>query len=157
MIIGTCFEGDDDETLKMYQHACYYDLIARWVNLAGKRRLQYGRLPEWEEITTHWEDFREAGHFDHRCIQAHHDLIAERFRMIQKKPDLYFWNTLGKNGWISFFDREAAKLIEDPELLRLFMTAVTYTNTTTGYDAEDALLNKIREKYGMNTHAACRD
>jgi len=80
MIIGTCFEGDDDEELKLYQHACYYDSIGRWINLAGKLRLQYYRLQEWEDISRQWEKFREHGYHDHRTIQAHHDLIAQRFR-----------------------------------------------------------------------------
>lgn len=149
MIIGKYFEDDDDEELKLYQHDCYYDAIGRWVSLTGNRCLQYGKLPEWEEITKHWERFREEGHFDHRCIQTHHDLIAERFRMIQKNPDHFFWVIQGKKGWFDFFNGEIIKLMKAPEMLRLFMTAVAYANTKTGYDAEHALLVKMREMYGM--------
>ena len=149
MIIGTCFEGDDDEELKLYQHACYYDSIGRWINLAGKLRLQYYRLQEWEDISRQWEKFREHGYLDHRTIQAHHDLIAQRFRIIQKHPDRFFWIVLGKNGWFDFFTRETEALMKDPELLRQFMTAVACANTKTGYDAEDELLDKMRGKYGM--------
>ena len=149
MIIGTCFKGDDNEELKLYQHACYYDFLRHWINIAGKFRLQYGRLPEWVEITQEWEKFRECGHHDHRCIQAHHDLIAERFRTIQKNPDQFFWIVHGKNGWFGFFNNEIAKFMKVPVMLRLFMAAVACANTKTGYDAEDALLDKMREKYGM--------
>lgn len=150
MVIGKYFEGDDDEDLKMYQHDCYYDSIGRWIRLAGERQSQYYRLPEWKEIIRQWQKSREAGSYDHRTIQAHHDLIAQRFRMIQKNPDHFFWVIRGKNGWFDFFNGEIAKWMKDPELLRLFMKALTYANTKTGYDAEDALLDKMREKYGIS-------
>lgn len=147
MIIGACFEGDDDEELMEYQHGCYYDSLQRWIRLAGERHCSYRRLPEWEDISRLWDTFREEGYHDHRTIQAHHDLIAERFRMIQKNPDRFFWIIRGKNGWFDFFNNEIARLMKDPEMLRLFMTAVACANTRTGYDAEDALLDKMREKY----------
>jgi hypothetical protein len=149
MIIGACFEGDDDEELMLYQHDCYYDSLNRWIRLAGERYCWYHRLPEWEDISRQWRKFREYGYHDHRTIQAHHDLIAERFRMIQKNPDQFFWIVHGKNGWFDFFNIEISKFMKDPEMLRQFMTAVACANTKNGYDAEDALLDKMREKYGM--------
>jgi hypothetical protein len=149
MIIGACFEGDDDEELMLYQHDCYYDSLRRWIKLAGEHHCKYRRLPEWEDIYRQWDKFRESGYHDHRCIQAHHDLIAERFRMIQKNPDRFFWIILGKNGWCDFFNSETAKFMNNPETLRLLMAAVAYANTKAGYDAEDALLDKMRETYGM--------
>lgn len=149
MIIGKYFKDDDDEVLMFYQHDCYYDSLRRWIKLAGERQCQYHRLPEWEDISRQWDMFRESDYHDHRCIQAHHDLIAERFRMIQKNPDLFFWIVHGKNGWYAFFNNEIAKFMKDPEMLRLFMTAVGYANTKAGYDAEDELLDKMRESYGM--------
>ena len=79
----------------------------------------------------------------------HGDLIAERFRTIQKNPDQFFWIVHGKNGWFGFFNNEIAKFMKVPVMLRLFMAAVACANTKTGYDAEDALLDKMREKYGM--------
>lgn len=149
MIIGACFEGDDDEELMLYQHDCYYDCLRHWIRLAGERHCWYHRLPEWEDISRQWDKFRESGYHDHRTIQAHHDLIAERFRIIQKNPDRFFWIIQGKSGWFNFFNCETARLMKEPEMLRSFMTAVAYANTKIGYDAEDALLDKMRETYGM--------
>lgn len=149
MIIGKCFEGDDDEELMQYQHGCYYDCLRRWINLAGHRHCFYHRLPEWVEVSRQWDVFREKGSHDHRTIQAHHDLIAERFRWIQKHPDRFFWIVPGKNGWVDFFNSEIARFMKDAEMLRLFMTAVAYTNVRVGYDAEDTLLDNMREKYRM--------
>lgn len=34
--------------------------------------------------------------------------------------------------------------------MQAFITIVAYANTKTGYDAEDALLISMRERYGMN-------
>ncbi|MBV5339572.1 MAG: hypothetical protein J0665_08425 [Deltaproteobacteria bacterium] len=149
MIIGKYFKDDEDEVLMLYQHDCYYDSLRRWIKLAGECHCQYHRLPEWEDISRQWDMFRERGYHDHRCIQAHHDLIAKRFRMIQKNPDLFFWIVHGKNGWFDFFNSEIAKFMKDPEMLRLFMTAVACANTKAGYDAEDELLDKMRESYGV--------
>ncbi len=149
MIIGACFEGDDDEELMLYQHDCYYDSLRHWIRLAGQRHCRYSSLPEWVDISRQWHKFRDYGYHDHRCIQAHHDLIAERFRTIQKNPDQFFWIVHGKNGWFDFFNNETAKFMKDPEMLRLFMTAVACANTKAGYDAEDALLDRMRETYGM--------
>ena len=69
--------------------------------------------------------------------------------MIQKNPDHFFWIIQGKNGWFEYFNSEITKLMKDTEMLRLFMAAVANANTKTGYDAEDALLDKMREVYGM--------
>jgi len=149
MIIGKCFEGDDDEELMLYQHDCYYDSLRRWIRLAGERHCWYHRLPEWEDISRQWDKFREYGYHDHRTIQAHHDLIAERFRWIQKNPDRFFWIVHGKNGWVGFFNSEIARFMKDHVMLRLFMTAVACANSRSGYDSEDELLDKMREKYGM--------
>lgn len=156
MIIGKYFKDDDDEELKLYQYDCYYDSLGRWVSLTGNYHLQYGKLSKWKEITKHWERFREEKHFDHRCIQAHHDLIAERFRVIQKNPDHFFWVIHGKNGWFDFFNNETGKFMKDPEMLRLFMTAVACANTKDGYDAEDKLLDKMMETYGMENLARAK-
>ncbi|MDD2736072.1 MAG: hypothetical protein PHF56_19235 [Desulfuromonadaceae bacterium] len=149
MIIGRCFEGDEDEELMLYQHDCYYESLRCWIYLAGHRHCYYHRLPEWVEVSRQWDKFREKGSHDHRTIQAHHDLIAERFRWIQKNPDRFFWVIHGKFGWLDFYNSEIARFMKDAEMLRQFMTAVAYANTKVGYDAEDALLDSMREKYGM--------
>jgi hypothetical protein len=149
MIIGKCFEGDDDEELMLYQHDCYYDCLRRWIYLAGHRHCSYHRLPEWVEVSSRWDTFQEKGSHDHRTIQAHHDLIAERFRWIQKNPDRFFWIIHGKIGWLHFFNCEIERFMKDVVMLRLFITVLAYTNTKVGYDAEDALLESMREKYGM--------
>jgi len=148
MIIGKYFDGDTDEDLKMYQHGCYYDMLCHWINLAGVRRLQYRDVPEWWEVIRQWEEFRQEGVFDHRCIQPHHDLIAANYRMAQDAP----MRIRGKGGWSIFFDQEATKLMNDPELLRLFMTALAFANTPVGYDAEDLLLHTMKRVYGMETY-----
>lgn len=148
MIIGKYFKDDDDEVLMQFQHDCYYDSLRRWISLVGNRHCQYHRLPEWEDISTQWKKFLESDYRDHRCIQVHHDLIAERFRMIQKNPDHFFWIIHGKNGWFDFFNNEMAKFMKDTEMLRLFMTALACANTKIGYDAEDALFAKMQKMYG---------
>jgi hypothetical protein len=39
--------------------------------------------------------------------------------------------------------------MNSPENLNLFVTALACANTKEGYDAEDALLERMRKKYGI--------
>jgi len=150
MIIRSSYNGDNNEDLKLFQHSCYYDSLRQWIDLAGRRLLHYRGLSEWEEITRQWKAFRAAGTFDHRRIQAHHDLVAQRYRLIQESPPYIMF--LGKKGWPDFFYRETARLMEDPAMLMLFMTALACANTKSGYDAEESLLDKMENMYGMGRY-----
>ena len=147
MIISDAFESDTDDDLKLFQHDCYYDSLRRWINLARVRRLKYRASPEWEGINRKWEQFRESGVFDHRCIQFHHDLIAARFRQAIYRDPFRTTTQTRRICWREFFDKEAAAWLEDDRFVRLFMTALACSNSEEGYQAEDALAEKMQEKY----------
>ena len=150
MIIGTCFDGDNDEEFKLQQHKIYYETLRRWTIIANELSKQYsGDSTEWDELINSWQkNVIESGEFDHRCIQAPHDLIAARFRkdvLIEIQPA----GQLRKNdAWRKFFNKEAAICLEQEEMLRLFMTTLAHSYCETGYDAEDKFYEIMILKYG---------
>jgi hypothetical protein len=149
MIIGSIFDGDDDVGLMRFQHDFYYEMLGRWIDMAGIRRFQYREIPEWDEICRKWDIFRKEAVFDHRTIQLHHDLIAARFR--QNMRDNPFRTTLETRsmGWRQFFCKEAVGWLEDGHCLRLFMTTLACANTKEGYAGEGALAEVMRNKYNL--------
>ncbi|NVN91679.1 MAG: hypothetical protein HXX11_13895 [Desulfuromonadales bacterium] len=145
MIIGKYFDGDCDDKLKMFQHGCYYDLLREWITMAGVRRLRYRTSPEWTEVTQVWERFRDEGYYDHRTIQATHDLIAAQFRLVAQETSLP--DAEKEDAWITFFKAEASEWLSHDGFLRLFMIALSAKGSTIGYDAEDAIFEMMKMKY----------
>jgi hypothetical protein len=145
MIIGKYFDGDSDEELKMLQHECYYGILREWITMADVRRLKYQAAPEWADITLMWEQFREVGCFDHRCIQMCHDLIAARFRVAAKREQLP--NDKKEAAWYAFFKVEASGWLKSDDFLRSFMIAHSVKGYTAGYDAEEEMFDMMRQRY----------
>ncbi len=145
MIIGTYFDGDNDDNLKMIQHESYYDMLREWINMAGKRRLRYRLSPEWAEVTQMWEKFREEGYYDHRCIQMPHDLIAARFRKVAR--DMALPDGEKEEAWYAFFKAEANTWLEHDDFLRYFMIALSSKGSAVGCDAEDTIFEMMRRQY----------
>lgn len=146
MIIGTYFDGDIDDKLKMLQHGCYYDMICDWITKAGALRLRYRTLPEWAEVTHAWEHFRDSGSsFDHRCIQMGYDLIAARFRMVSL--DMALTDDEKEDAWYAFFKYESAAWLANDAFLRCFMVAISSRRSSDGYAAEDIMFEMMRNQY----------
>lgn len=149
MIIGKCFDEDNDEEFKLQQHKIYYETLRRWTIIADELSKQYsGASAEWDELNNSWQkNVMESGEYDHRCIQAPHDLIAARFRK-NVLIEIQAAGKLRKNdAWRNFFSKEAAICLKPEEMLRLFMTTLAYSYCETGYDAEDKFYEKIIQKY----------
>jgi hypothetical protein len=145
MIIGTYFDGDNDDKLKMIQHGSYYDLLREWILMAGKRRLRYRTSPAWTEITQLWEQFREAGTFDHRSNQMGHDLIAARFRQVSQELEIPDMDK--EDEWYAFFKVEAAVWLEHDDFLRDFMVTLSAKGSTARCDAEESMFEMMRIQY----------
>jgi hypothetical protein len=145
MIIGSYFDGDNDDKLMMHQHGCYYDMLREWITMAGVRRLRYRTSPKWAEVTQMWERFREEGYYDHRSIQMPHDLIAARFRMVAQQMTLP--DDEKEGAWYTFFKAEAAVWLEHDDFLRCFMIALSDKGSSAAYDAEETMLVMMRKQY----------
>lgn len=149
MIIGICFEGDSDEELKMYQHEHYYETLGRWIRMADEKcQPNFGESPEWNELIDRWQkNVMEPGVFDHRCIQALHDLIATQHRkLLIDKP---FSTYRKKNEWRAFFNSEAGAYLENEEFLKLFIKSLAFSGSDSGYESEDKLYELLQQRYGL--------
>lgn len=149
MIIGTYFNGDTDEELKTHQHKCYYETLRRWVRMADEKCQKYvGVSTEWDELIDRWQkNVMESGGFDHRCIQAPHDLIAARFRKVALKEMPHAGSMKKIDAWRGFFNKEAAVCLDQKEMLLLFMTALAHSDSETGYDVENKLYKMMCLQY----------
>jgi len=149
MIIGICFEGDSDEDLKMYQHECYYETLGRWIRMADEKCQPYfGESPEWNELIERWQkNVMGPGVFDHRCIQALHDLIATQHRkLLMDRP---YPTHRKKHEWLAFFNSEAGACLENEEFLKLFIKSLTFSGSDSGYESEDKLYELLQQRYGL--------
>lgn len=152
MIIGTNFDGDNDEELKMHQHKQYYGSLRRWVGMAQEKCQKYaGRSAEWDALICSWqENIQLAGSFDHRCIQMPHGLIAASFRKFVQNESSHAGAMRKMDAWREFFNNEAATCLDQEETLWIFMTALTHSDEDVGYDAEDKLYKLIQQRVDIN-------
>lgn len=148
MIVGTCFDGDNDEDLKIFQHNCYYESLGRWVGMVPQHcQLRQGTSVEWVNLIQQWEKkVQDTGSFDHRCIQAPHDLVAAQYRKIVKEEMSPSVPTIKKVGWNDFFNKEADFCLEQEEILRLFMISLAFSGSEAGGDAKDQLYESIQRR-----------
>jgi len=149
MVVCTSFDGDHDEELKMFQHKVYYATLRRWVGMAQDRSHHYsGKSSKWDELINLWDkNIGKQGIFDHRCIQMAHDVLAAQFREYILKEMPTAGPLTKKDAWRGFFDTEAVAFMEQEEFLRMFMTALASNSSIGGYDAEEALCDKIQQQY----------
>lgn len=159
MIIGTYFDGDNDEELKMHQHKYYYGSLGRWVGMAQEKCQQYaGKSAEWDRLIRLWqENIKSTGSFDHRCIQASHDLIAASFRKVVKEKMHHSLPNRKKDAWRGFFNCEADASLDNEEILRLFVTDLVSSGSKGGYDAEDKLCELIQQRHEGMRLQVCKD
>lgn len=152
MIVGTCFDGDNEEDLKMFQHNCYYESLGRWVGMVSQHcQLRQGTSVEWDNLIQQWkEKVQDTGSFDHRCIQAPHDLIAAKYRKFVKEEISHGVTKGNKLGWCDFFNKEAAACLDQEKMLRSFMSSLTFSGSEAGYDAEDKLYESIQLRYSKD-------
>lgn len=147
MIIKKCFDGDNDEALKMCQHNCYDESLGLWVGMVRQKYQKWiGRSPEWDTLISRWKDtIQKSRTFDHRCIQEAHDLIAAKYRKSIRE------NRVEDKGiWPDFFNKEAATFLDDEQVLLLFMTSLVFVGSQAGYDAEEDLSKLILNFYAID-------
>lgn len=114
-------------------------------------RVKYSSLHQrkWDALFAQWESaVIESGSFDHRSLQALHDLIAAQYRkyLLDDMPDATAMRK--KDGWCDYFKNEAFEFLQEEEFVREFMIALS-GGSDVGYDAEEAMFLSLLEKYGV--------
>jgi hypothetical protein len=152
MIVGTEFPGDDNKTLMDVQHALYWELL-RWLLVAPRDRyLSASCLLRMENDLS--QQLRTMTGFDHRTLQAAHDIIAAYFRfswpdsaqlLLDEQEDAYRLR-LG-DAWRNFFKEEVKALTTDDEFTRAICTATAFGNKEAGLAAEAWVEQYLKERY----------
>lgn len=143
MIVGTYFDGDNDDTLKWQQHDCYREALSiiayDWREDYRNAAIMHGRdsisLPE---------------RFDHRTLQAAHDYLAAWWRWKHNRTDSYFegLEQVTVEDWIVWLKREVtAWPTQAPHTIQLVVRVLLNQNTDVGYAAEDALQEELCRCY----------
>jgi hypothetical protein len=152
MIVGSCFNGDSNETLMLIQHDLYFPLLGLLVQYSKERYLNAIRLIGVKtELAKLVEQIKR---FDHRVLQNAHDRIAAYYRFAHDnrgQMPLPFDNKTYEDflieEWSTFFTEEAQKLTESDPIVIAILTAVAYENTQKGYAAEKHLLTLLDMRY----------
>jgi hypothetical protein len=92
--------------------------------------------------------------YDHRTIQAAHDVLAAvwRYRTNSVQPGLPLGRTerdapMGTQGWLPWLRAEVDGWRNQPRLIALVLTILANQNNPPGYKAEEQLERLLRERH----------
>lgn len=153
MILSEEFQGDDNSRLKAVQHDLYPESVAAIFDTARRAMVLADAV-----LMTNLELVRKAKaitHFDHRVLQAAHDILAARYRYLHDdagQTDLFETTGLElryTRNWSGWLDAELQKLARIPVFVRSAVEAVVFSNSEFGNVAEDQLCNTLVVHVGM--------
>ncbi len=159
MIVGYSFEGDNNEFLQGIQHDLYGESLYHLVRTARYEYLDACYLINYSS------DFsvgvRNITAFDHRVLQATHDMIAAwyRYKYADREAQLSLplsepsaspvealAETYGAQ-WREFWRQETDTLTSEEPFIRAILRAMVYLNSERGYQAENLLWHLLIERY----------
>lgn len=154
MIVATEFPGDSNEFLKEVQHNTYWDIVGYLYAYSRERYLCAARLLGIDNEFVRL--IRENERFDHRVLQAAHDLVATGFRFTRREREqipLQFspeeYKSRMKEDWVAFFKSEAQELANDDEINKEILGCVAYSNSEIGMKHEERLARLLGKRYGV--------
>lgn len=155
MIIGTCFKGDDNESLKMHQHEWYNDRLIEWLHHVDDVIEEHRDKQQLADLVKLWDD-NDLGNkpLDHRCLQEAHDAIATSFRFCAKHEIVETERVYTKSYWRKYFKKIVTECMQEEYAIKAFITVLACTNTEEGYEAEELLtsaLQTVCDKYEPGT------
>ncbi len=145
MIIGTCFEGDNNEPLKEWQHDWYNDCLMDMLSIAADTIEEHRDNQRLTNLVKLWDDnnlYDEP--FDHRIMQECHDTVAISFRFCERHEIIETEKIYTKIYWREFFRKIVTATMQEEYALRSFVEALVYANTEDGYEAEDMLSSALQ-------------
>jgi len=153
MWVGSRFWGDDNTVLMDVQHHLYPVIIGLLYGGPRKRYLDAGRLVQSDSELV--QKLRASDGFDHRILQASHDLIAAWFRFLRGsrgertlfEAEDDYRDRLGRE-WRAFYEKEVLDLCENDDFVRAVVTATDFPNPdVAGCAAEEQLAEILGKKY----------
>lgn len=148
MIVGSYFDGDDNKDLALTQHNVYGQALGIVVSTCNRYAAFAKSLLE-DAGHTDWGGI-EA--FDHRVVQACHDLLAAAWRFREDSPQskLPFEDpehSSSSDRWLDWLRNEVAGWIDQPHLVRSVQLILTNQNQSIGNMAESRLCLDILRRF----------
>lgn len=145
MIISKCFDGDNDESLKMWQHDYYNEMLQVWLSIVYEVIEDHRNRNKYDKLVKMWDDSKlEEGRFDHRCLQDSHDAVATSFRFSAKHELVETTRLYKKSYWKKYFEKVVTESMQEEYAIEAFITALACANSEEGYEAEDVLLSAVQ-------------
>ena len=170
MYVGSSFLGDDNEKLMWIQHDLWFKSHDTWIEEGGYvmgscsfmfrlARKAYMVNTELNSLVhTELERLSNIEGFDHRVLQTSHDIVAAYYRWCHRNEEVPALATTENDyrkylldAWILYLRYELSHLIfGNIKAAEAIVQAVVFENSKEGYEAEDRLVNLLKDRYGTN-------
>ena len=157
MMICPVFDDDEDTNLMNMQHDVYgHALNILIANCNHLVRFAIVVLDDKEH-----DVWRQIRRYDHRTLQAPHDLLAAawRFNNDSQQGILPYSSTANdasaESLWLDWLWKETTTSIDHPQLVRSVQLILTNQNTPIGYAAETNLCLGIIDRFGSVPWKRC--
>ena len=147
MIVAPIFDGDEAMDTAVRQHDVYGEALAIIVTTCN----QHARFARSLLDDRHHPEWGTVDRFDHRTLQAAHDLLAAAWRFETQQLELRF-NPKGpfetiERMWFDWLRNEVAGWIDAPRMARCVQLILTHQNQPVGYAAEAQLSLDILDRF----------
>lgn len=149
MIVGSTFEGDDDNHLGWLQHDVYGDALGIIISICNSYA-RFARKLLDDQVRSQWGTVDRC---DHRTLQGAHDLLAGAWRHLSdcRQPDLPFTDVgpdqVAQRRWLDWLSGEIGGWINHPHLVRSVQLILSNQNQPPGYAAEARLCLDILDRF----------
>lgn len=146
MIVGTDFEGDENQELKRKQHDAYPRAIGLMINICNSFS-NHAIIPKNIGNSENWGRINTC---DHRTIQAAHDMLAAAYRFehdARPKDPNSSGASLTEKLWLDWLFAELVSWKESPALIQYFQIILTNQNQPDGYVAESRICLGILDRF----------
>lgn len=156
MIIARCFLNDDNDLLKDVQHHLYRESVYRLFDAARRALVRADEVLGTKLLIA--EQAAAVDRFDHRVLQAAHDIMAATYRhsqcdggQLQLLETQEVQRTCYSVAWTQWLKAQLDELAQSPGFVRSTVQAVLFANTELGYLAERELGCLLVTRYDLRS------
>ncbi len=150
MIVGTYFDGDNDDVLKWQQHDRYKESLAIFAYgcIRHYKNAAVMRGEDNSDVAANFDKLNQG--FDHRTLQAAHDYLAAWWRWKKGRHDPYLegMEPVTVENWLDWLRQEVETWPTNaPIIVHNVMRVLLNQNTEAGYEAEDQIQVELKNYY----------
>lgn len=150
MIVGTYFDGDNDDVLKWQQHDRYKESLAIFAYgcIRHYKNAAVMRGEDNSDVAAKFDKLNQG--FDHRALQAAHDYMAAwwRWKEVRHDPYLEGMEPVSVEDWLDWLRQEVETWPTNaPIIVDNVVRVLLNQNTEAGYEAEDQIQVELKNYY----------